>query len=792
MLLNILGHVHLTRQGTGAQHLASQTVAVSGKAAALLTYLCLEGQAHHREHLAELLWDTPDPLRNLRVELARLKRDGVAHFPERQPMLSFQCPLDLSGWLAAAGNLSESQLLPWLAALRGLPLSGLEDLGSRQFQQWLDGQRWSISEQVERTLGAAHLRFVREHRVGAAAHIQARAEQLGLRLDAPEAATMGQDWRCVWEEQRQLGDLMERASGQPQLVLLYGRSGSGKRSLIRQSVQESGWQAIQLQASAQRPLFQEALAQQLSHLLPGSWPRPARSGNADAALIHLASGLQQSGLNLVIAIHNAGQGLPWLPELARFLLDLPLPLMLVLSETSGQRMDAVQGRLSFVERHRSHRLDMAPLTTRMVLRAWQEQAGPGLPAGPGTPEAGAERVSQQAARHGGETYARATVLIQRSEGWPLLAQALHRQADPSVLPDNVRSALLGDLAMLPRTVRAALARLSLIHDRFTPELAELLLGPDGSQVAPQVLLHAVQHGVLVPSAAHEELTLPGLSHRSDDQTRYLQFAHEPLRIALAGSLTGLERQEIRQTLARHLLSGLAEESEFAPNASALGLYHARKAGLKALANQAAQQLDTRAGQATATVVAPARPPTDLSRAEPPPSLPNFRRELRTPNGYRVALDSGHLEIMRRGWYGPAPLLTLNAGEVPGGPWTLTARIDVFRGAPEGLTPPTPFALGLRVGTGPRLVYLPATPLAAGNGGREGAATDLLAEEGGQFGGLLPLGEWFTLRGVGRAGRLELSVRALDVALTVAEGRWDETVVLPAWPLSRFPLQPHAE
>jgi len=103
MQLHLLGHVHFTRDG--------RNVVVSSKSAALLTYLVLERQAHHREHLAELLWDTADPLRNLRVELARLKRDGVTTFPERQPMLHFACLTDLDPWTEAAPQVDDAHLL---------------------------------------------------------------------------------------------------------------------------------------------------------------------------------------------------------------------------------------------------------------------------------------------------------------------------------------------------------------------------------------------------------------------------------------------------------------------------------------------------------------------------------------------------------------------------------------------------------------------------------------------------------------------------------------------------------
>ena len=935
MVLHVLGHVHLTRR--------EEPVPVSGKAAALLTYLCLEGLAHHREHLAELLWNTPDPLRNLRVELARLKRDDVAHFPERQPMLAFRAPLDLSDWLSAAQEVQGERLLPWLSKLRGLPLSGLEDLGSSRYQQWLELQRWAIIEQIERTLGAVRQRLASAGQQTQVQQIQARAEQLGLRLpnavpdeagpnaagmhgagtygtgrqgngirgngiqetgiqeteihrtgmggnglsspgthrsgpnslgpettdpygpelkgagpgsagevgaephrsapnpftpnpatpDPPTPAGHGADappWECVWEEQRLLTQLMERSTS-PQLLLLYGRGGSGKRNLLRQSVAGSGWHLIQLQASVQQSLFQEALAQQLSQMLhshsgngqpspdrpgssqlmsgppgtggqgaatratdgPPSGPPLYGPGRADDGLIDLASSLRRSGLRLVIAVHNALLGQSWLPGLVRFLLDLPLPLILVLSETLPARLEAVAEQVAFVDAQRMTRLQMSPLSTQMVLRAWEQRREglPGLPTGPGDQN---------------QMLARAARLIQRSEGWPLHAQALYRQALPQSnrlpsgqsppaqlpltqtlepfwptsqagLPGAVQTALLGEVAALPAEVRHQLARLSLIHTGFDRELTELLSAPT-QQDPSQTLLYAAQQGLLVPAAGHEHIVLPSLHYRSDDQTRWLHFGSEALRVALAGSLTGLERQAVRQTLARFFLE----------SRPVLSLYYARKAGLadvEAQAMHALAEQDSAAVQQGTVRQGPGGPPGELEppssgaiRAAAPAALAAFRRETRTPNGYRVALDSGQLEVMRHGCYGPPPLLTLGAEEVPAGNWSLTARTDVFRAAPELGARPAAYALGLRAGDGPRTVYT----VQHTDDTVQQADLEVSGRAGGDpaevYGGGLPAGEWFTLRGVGGGGTLELSVRALDVALTVAKLNWGGVRVLP--------------
>lgn len=126
----------------------------------------------------------------------------------------------------------------------------------------------------------------------------------------------------------------------------------------------------------------------------------------------------------------------------------------------------------------------------------------------------------------------------------------------------------------------------------------------------------------------------------------------------------------------------------------------------------------------------------------------------------MALEGGWLEVLRRGRLGPPPLLSLRWPGVPAGRWTLTARLDVVCGSPEPGFCPLPFALGLRTGQGPRVVY-GAEPLPDHEA--DGTAHT--------FGGVLPLSRWFRLTGHNAGGSPELSVRAVDVVLTVGALEW---------------------
>jgi hypothetical protein len=217
-----------------------------------------------------------------------------------------------------------------------------------------------------------------------------------------------------------------------------------------------------------------------------------------------------------------------------------------------------------------------------------------------------------------------------------------------------------------------------------------------------------------------------------------------IRSALAATLPAAERHALRATLAALLVT----------TQPALALLYAARAELP--------ELMDRARSALPTLDAPQDRRAPGVLIGEPSTLPHVRRELRTPNGYRVALDGGWLEVLRRGPPGPPPLLTLTLPGPGPGHWQLTARVDGAGGAaPPGLLP-VPFVLGLRVGAGPHVFYA------------QEPVSDHPAEDTDQkFGGVVPLGHWFSLRGQGGSGPLELSVRAVDVALTVGDLHWGE-------------------
>ena len=725
LTMHLLGHVHASR-GRQPLHLSSKSVA-------LLSYLTLEGRPHHREHLAGLLWDTPDALRNLRVELARLKGRGVDPFPARQPMLTLSCPTDLDGWLAASHPAEERDLIGWLSHLHGPALSGLEDLGTPDFQAWVDQQRQMIHDRIEERLRFALSRYEQQGQDACAALVCARADLLGLELGAPHPPVDHTVPAFRWPAQEErLRQVLGQARESSQLVLLQGHSET-RRELLRRLVKDTPWTAVQLQATDRQPLLLAALTQHLRQTMAADQRAslPAtHSHDPETALIELGQLMGAVDQPLLIALHDLphpAQWPEWMGPMLGFLLDLPLPLVLVVSTISPGVAGSLRPRLGQFAGPRLHSVALPPVSVQDVVRILDR-----LPA----PDALHGSVPDDLRR------AHATRLVQRSEGIPMYIRAMLDSNDRALdtdarLPVSVRDRLLAHLSGLPTPLREQFARLAQIYGRFDPALAATLLG----ETAPEVLRTGLHNGVLVPAGASERLTLPQLTHRISDTENHLIFASEVLRSALASSLPATERQTVRATLAKLLL--VSEPH--------LSLIYAARAGLPELSEAADAALPP------PPIPSERQACTQLVGA--PEALPHARHEVHTPNGYRVGLDSGYLEVLRRGPPGPAPLLTLRLPGQGAGQWTLSARVDVASPAQPG-APLSPFLLGVQTGAGPRVVY--AT----------GTMPDQSVEGMVQrFGGVLPLGHWFSLTGQGEAGLLELSVRSRDVALTVGALRW---------------------
>jgi hypothetical protein len=738
LTMHLLGHVHARR--------GKQPLRLSSKSVALLSYLTLEGRPHHREHLAGLLWETPDALRNLRVELARLKGRGVDPFPARQPMLALNCPTDLEGWLATPHPAQERDLIGWLSYLNGPALNGLEDLGTPDFQAWVDQQRQLIHDRIEERLRLALSRYEQQGQDACAALVCARAELLGLELGAPHPPTDRTVPAFRWPAQEELlRQVLVQARKSSQVVVLQGHSET-RRDLLRRLVEDTPWTAVQLQATVRQPLLLAALTQHLRQIMTADQRAQlpvSHSHDPETALIELGQLMGAVGQPLLVALHDMphpAQWPDWLGPMLGFLLDLPLPLALVVSTISPGVASSLRPALGQFAGPRLHAVTLPPVSVQDVTRIL-------------------DRLANPASAPDDLRRAHATRLVQRSEGIPMYIRALLEDNDRALqgdarLPAQVRDRLLAHLSSFPAPLREQFARLAQIYGRFDPALAASLLG----ETAPEVLRTGLLNGLLVPAGEAERLTLPHLTYRISDTEHHLTFASEVLRSALASALSPPERQTVRATLATLLLDSQPQ----------LSLIYAARAGLPELSEAADDALldpPPLPGERQAC--------TKLVGA--PEALPHVRHEVRTPGGYRVGLEDGYLEVLRRGPPGPAPLLTLVLPGQGTSHWTLSARVDVASPPQPGVSLST-FLLGVQTGTGPRVVY--AT----------GAIPDQNIDGVEQrFGGVLPLGHWFSLTGQGEPGQLELSVRAVDVALTVGALRWGNQTLRDLC-RSAFPLE----
>jgi len=174
LTVHLLGHAHVTQNG--------QPVPLSAKAVALIAYLAAEKLPQHRERLADLLWNTAEARTNLRVELARIRSAGLNIFPASRQLLYLESiGTDIGTWQAAQEQeMTQTELSTWLSTLRGLPLCGLEDLGSTAFQVWVEQQRWMLCEQVESTLARVYAHYARSGQEWATRLISSRAEAVGF------------------------------------------------------------------------------------------------------------------------------------------------------------------------------------------------------------------------------------------------------------------------------------------------------------------------------------------------------------------------------------------------------------------------------------------------------------------------------------------------------------------------------------------------------------------------------------------------------------------------------------
>ena len=774
LTVHLLGHAYVT--------LNQSTVPISAKATALIVYLHMEKLPQHRERLADLLWDTPEARKNLRVELARIRSAGLNIFPASQQLLQLeQVGSDMQAWREAAlTSMNQGQLTAWLAMLRGLPFTGLEDLGSANFQSWIDQQRWLMTEQIEQQLSRMYWRYERENHAWATRMIAERAEALGL--DAPgsteerpaeaDAATgtfrenpasaetftrpaesPGRIGRAHFEqpyEERELRQALLRSEEQSQLVILHGPAGSGKSHLAERLGRAHDFQIIRAASTYSARLLIATLAQALlgqaaqhAAALEQVLLRPA---SLEEDMVKVAYSLSQVPRRVMLMIEQPQDAAPEVPALLAFLFSAgggAGRVYLMLSRQAPGELALLRSLRVSVEPSRYLDLPVMPLSSQSVQRTLETQ----FPFEP------SQRLRSYAAH-----------LTQRSEGNPLHLLSLIEQA-PNLenlgkpqLPQALRHTYGLELDRFSPALRGAVEKLSVIHGRFDAELAHAVLAESGSDLrgTEAMLAEGFRQRVLVEAEPEQALDWPACLYAPPPISAEAQyvFRSEGLRITLAAQLPQGLRQEIR----RRLMNALSATQP------GLAAYYAERANLgDEAARLRGEYLQGLPADSPLRRKPSAAQPTAPLESLPESSNMDIPERLLMRQGYLLSHNGHGLSVLSSNRYSHPSTLTLRfalpSGPLPGSV-RLLWRLDMYGGGEELGPALVPFALRLAAaGSHEAQVLLPAGLGSYQEQGRQHRVHSDVA-----------LGCWMKhdlpLTFDPDSRTLELSVRAVNLALTL--------------------------
>lgn len=517
LTVNVLGHTYLSRQGV--------PLALPGKSLALLTYLALETRPTHREVLADLLWEGPSALGNLRTELSKLRGLNIWLGPPRAPLLQLEADTDLMHWQSRLVGAKDWVLDDWLSILRGIPLSGLEDLGTPKYAEWLEGQRQRLDDIVERGLREAW-DYESQLRQGGLVRIKQKAEQLGLswpdlpdlgsaeaRRAAPLHPALHQTWPSglKWEPDPELvgaiGDIALEAANAPQAVLLGGRESSGRRMAVAAATQHRPWLRVELAATRDLTQFLSAFIMQLIPQLPEERRPDFRGLLADPLpedrVGKLGLLLMELGQPVLLLVKNVEDLSTNLLVSLGFSLDWPIEMLFVLLShpLSLPRLSMKLGQ--YLPQDRLHVLEMPPLTKERVVVE--------------SPQANVLQA------------------LCRGEGWLLATREQLPQPAPA-LPAKVKRALLLEVEQEVPEHRENLIKLARLPMPFTQAEAQTALVFDRLGTVRQAL--ALNLLELVPEVV--EVRMPERRALVAPPLKQMAFFSELMRQALAENGSSLD------------------------------------------------------------------------------------------------------------------------------------------------------------------------------------------------------------------------------------------------------------
>jgi len=551
--------------------------------------------------------------------------------------------------------------------------------------------------------------------------------------------------------------------------VLHGEPGSGKTYLADRLARRSDALTLRVANVTSGRLMLATLAQSL---LPVSDAECAEAlgrvllhpSSLEEDVVKVGVALSRLRRSVLVIFDHAHHAPPEVTPLIEFLLRMPAEtqrVFLLLSRELPAQAGLTRTLLRSLERAHCLELALPPLTQPSIQRALESE----FPFEP------SKRLQMHATR-----------LLQSSEGNPMRLLSLLEQSGDlrsvgvAHIPPAVRERYDAEIETWPTDLGELMSALSVIAGQFDRTLARVLLTSRDPDAVDALIDDALTRRLLTVVEPDRALRWPDLGpephgrpHGEEPAEGQLMFVNEGLRVTLSGRLSQRARQQIRARLAETLAS----------RTPGIASYYADRAGLRDRA-EAMRQAYRASLPAGSPLLDPRPTPggrtTRTAAPEPTPGRSAARPSV-SHQGYLVTPEEGAwLSVRSEGRFGHPRTLRLRFAlpvvNDPDAELCVVWRLDVYGEGRELAPSRSGFALRLHAADAPTAHVLTPQPTLSYH--EDGLAHDVCDDA--------DLGYWmehrFKLSEAERQSRtLELDVRALDVALTVASLRWGGTDVL---------------